>query len=96
MLHLCFYVFQSQHVKFRISNEPGTLSMANTGQPNSGGSQFFMNVVPWPRALEPPDLLMQWIGWEHRQETMGFTMTGWCFGTSISFSHILGIIIPID
>merc|ERR1711907_215608 len=29
----------------KISNEPGTLSMANTGQPNSGGSQFFMNVV---------------------------------------------------
>ena len=28
-----------------ISNDPGTLSMANTGQPNSGGSQFFMNVV---------------------------------------------------
>merc|ERR1711934_363361 len=28
-----------------ISNEPGTLSMANTGQPNSGGSQFFMNTV---------------------------------------------------
>merc|ERR1712139_349495 len=27
------------------SNKPGTLSMANTGQPNSGGSQFFMNVV---------------------------------------------------
>merc|ERR1719197_411208 len=27
------------------SNEPGTLSMANTGQPNSGGSQFFMNVA---------------------------------------------------
>ena len=26
----------------RISNEPGTLSMANTGAPNSGGSQFFM------------------------------------------------------
>merc|ERR1719160_673906 len=26
-----------------ISNEPGTLSMANTGQPNSGGSQFFIN-----------------------------------------------------
>ena len=23
---------------------PGTLSMANTGQPNSGGSQFFINV----------------------------------------------------
>ena len=24
---------------------PGTLSMANTGSPNSGGSQFFMNVA---------------------------------------------------
>ena len=29
----------------KISNEPGTLSMANTGAPNSGGSQFFMNTV---------------------------------------------------
>lgn len=29
----------------KFSNEPGTLSMANTGSPNSGGSQFFMNVV---------------------------------------------------
>jgi len=28
----------------KLSNEPGTLSMANTGQPNSGGSQFFINV----------------------------------------------------
>jgi len=28
-----------------ISNKPGTLSMANTGQPNSGGSQFFLNVA---------------------------------------------------
>eukprot|EP01046_Picozoa_sp_COSAG06_P072568 COSAG06_NODE_21292_length_762_cov_1.048265_1_plen_96_part_10 len=27
------------------SNEPGTLSMANTGAPNSGGSQFFINTV---------------------------------------------------
>ena len=27
----------------KISNLPGTLSMANTGSPNSGGSQFFMN-----------------------------------------------------
>jgi len=26
-----------------FSNEPGTLSMANTGQPNSGGSQIFIN-----------------------------------------------------
>ena len=29
----------------KLSNEPGTLSMANTGQPNSGGSQFFLNTV---------------------------------------------------
>merc|ERR1712014_446479 len=29
----------------RDSNAPGTLSMANTGSPNSGGSQFFMNVA---------------------------------------------------
>ena len=29
----------------KISNEPGTLSMANTGAPNTGGSQFFSNTV---------------------------------------------------
>merc|ERR1712060_433639 len=27
------------------TNAPGTLSMANTGSPDSGGSQFFINVV---------------------------------------------------
>ncbi|CAK9036788.1 unnamed protein product [Durusdinium trenchii] len=27
------------------SNAPGTLSMANSGQPNTGGSQFFINVA---------------------------------------------------
>jgi cyclophilin family peptidyl-prolyl cis-trans isomerase len=27
------------------TNAPGTLSMANTGQANTGGSQFFMNVA---------------------------------------------------
>ena len=32
----------------RHSNEPGTLSMANTGQPNSGGSQFFINTAQNP------------------------------------------------
>src|ERR1051325_7738297 len=31
------------HASF--SKEPGTLSMANTGRPNSGGSQFFVNTV---------------------------------------------------
>ncbi len=34
--------FPSQH---KLSNEPMTLSMANTGRPNSGGSQFFINSV---------------------------------------------------
>ncbi len=29
----------------KFSNEPGTLSMANTGAANSGGSQFFLNTV---------------------------------------------------
>lgn len=29
----------------KLSNEPGTLSMANTGAPGSGGSQFFINTV---------------------------------------------------
>ena len=28
---------------YKLSNEIGTLSMANTGQPNSGGAQFFIN-----------------------------------------------------
>ena len=35
---------QDEHNEnFKMSNEPGTLSMANTGRPNSGGSQFFIN-----------------------------------------------------
>lgn len=29
--------------EFKASNEVGTLSMANTGRPNSGGAQFFIN-----------------------------------------------------
>jgi cyclophilin family peptidyl-prolyl cis-trans isomerase len=35
---------QDEHTA-RLSNEPGTLSMANTGRPNSGGGQFFINTV---------------------------------------------------
>jgi len=35
---------QDEHpANAKISNEPGTLSMANTGRPNSGGCQFFIN-----------------------------------------------------
>jgi cyclophilin family peptidyl-prolyl cis-trans isomerase len=29
----------------KLSNEPGTLSMANTGAPHSGSCQFFINTV---------------------------------------------------
>jgi len=37
---------QDEHpAEHKISNEPGTLSMANTGRPNSGGAQFFINTV---------------------------------------------------
>jgi cyclophilin family peptidyl-prolyl cis-trans isomerase len=37
---------QDEHLEnAKFSNEPGTLSMANTGRPNSGGSQFFVNTV---------------------------------------------------
>jgi cyclophilin family peptidyl-prolyl cis-trans isomerase len=32
----------------KISNARGTLSMANTGRPNSGSCQFFINVVDNP------------------------------------------------
>lgn len=32
----------------RISNEPGTLAMANTGRPGSGSCQFFINTVHNP------------------------------------------------
>ena len=37
---------QDEHpANAKLSNEPGTLSMANTGRPNSGGAQFFINTV---------------------------------------------------
>lgn len=37
---------QDEHpAEYKLSNLPGTLSMANTGRPNSGGSQFFINTV---------------------------------------------------
>ena len=32
----------------KLSNDRGTLSMANTGRPNSGSCQFFINVVNNP------------------------------------------------
>lgn len=37
---------QDEHLpNAKFSNEIGTLSMANTGRPNSGGSQFFINTA---------------------------------------------------
>ena len=37
---------QDEHpTEHKLSNEPGTLSMANTGRPNSGSCQFFINTV---------------------------------------------------
>lgn len=38
------YTIQDEFVE-GSSNVRGTISMANTGRPNSGGSQFFINVV---------------------------------------------------
>lgn len=40
------YTIQDEFVDGEgLSNVRGTISMANTGQPNSGGSQFFINLV---------------------------------------------------
>jgi len=41
------YTIQDEFRK-DISHEKGTLSMANTGRPNTGGSQFFITVAPTP------------------------------------------------
>lgn len=40
------YTIQDEFVEDPVlSNVRGTIAMANTGQPNSGGSQFFINLV---------------------------------------------------
>jgi peptidylprolyl isomerase len=40
------YTIQDEFVEGELlTNLRGTISMANTGQPNSGGSQFFLNTV---------------------------------------------------
>jgi peptidylprolyl isomerase len=40
------YTITDEFVKGdHLTNKRGTISMANTGQPNSGGSQFFINLV---------------------------------------------------
>ena len=41
-----FGKIQDEHpANAKLSNEPGALSMANTGQPRSGSCQFFVNTV---------------------------------------------------
>jgi peptidylprolyl isomerase len=40
------YTIQDEFIEGELlTNTRGTISMANTGQPNSGGSQFFINTV---------------------------------------------------
>jgi peptidylprolyl isomerase len=40
------YTIQDEHIKADLlTNVRGTISMANNGQPNSGGSQFFINTA---------------------------------------------------
>lgn len=40
------YTIQDEFVTNELlSNKRGTIAMANTGQPNSGGSQFFINTI---------------------------------------------------
>jgi cyclophilin family peptidyl-prolyl cis-trans isomerase len=64
----------------KLSNEIGTLSMANTGQPNSGGSQFFINTahngyLDWfsPGASKHPVFGKVTAGWDivKKIETFG-------------------------
>lgn len=54
----------------KLSNEPGTLSMANTGQPNSGGSQFFVNTVH-------NDYLDWFTPGQSKHPVFGKVTTGW-------------------
>lgn len=53
----------------RISNEPMTLSMANTGRPNSGGSQFFINTIH-------NDFLDWWTPGQSRHPVFGKVISG--------------------
>ncbi len=42
------YSFGLENVDNRVFDKPGLLAMANTGQPNSNGSQFFITTAPYP------------------------------------------------
>jgi len=53
----------------KISNDIGTVAMANTGQPNTGGSQIFINV-------HHNDYLDWWSGSEARHPVFGKVIRG--------------------
>lgn len=42
------YTIPDEFVGFLHFDQPGWLAMANTGQPNSGGGQFFITTAPYP------------------------------------------------
>ena len=42
------YTIPDEFVGFLNFDSPGWLAMANTGQPNTGGSQFFITTAPYP------------------------------------------------
>merc|ERR1711861_73016 len=59
------------------TNAPGTLSMANTGAPNSGGSQFFINVAD--------NNFLDWFsGGQSKHPVFGKILTGMDIVTKIS------------
>merc|ERR1712050_429229 len=61
----------------RDSNEPGTLSMANTGSPNTGGSQFFINV-------KRNDFLDWFSGGDSKHPVFGKVTSGYDVAEAIS------------
>mmetsp|Transcript_49992 Transcript_49992/g.79095 ORF Transcript_49992/g.79095 Transcript_49992/m.79095 type:complete len:210 (-) Transcript_49992:162-791(-) len=59
------------------TNAPGTLSMANTGRPNTGGSQFFINVAD--------NNFLDWFsGGQSKHPVFGKVLTGMDIVTKIS------------
>ncbi|PWU10343.1 MAG: peptidylprolyl isomerase [Terriglobia bacterium] len=51
--HDCGFTIKDEIVPTLKFDRPGRLAMANIGQPNTGGCQFFITEVPYP-SLDPP------------------------------------------